>query len=902
MKKNITKINDYVYSNMQNVWVILNYTGNFLVSEEDISSFMNWLRINKMSFSIDILKFHDTKKYYIEVYNGLSWYTNNEVSINKNRAEAKFFFTNKIKDLLDNNILRMWGADLEKNFVLFNNNILEQKFRNIFVDSISKNRKQITELNSNVFMNYYKQFLEELWSKKNWFDQWYLKEVIQNIWKGAWTWVENGNIISDSFIWEELHSFVISNEFIMSYFLLWNDSVYKNERSWDIDLIKFINFIDTKINYDKYFLKFNFSYDDSTVIHQNSTEFKIKGDGNFYQFPEPLEKMWKLNTSLFLFWETPDLWDVSRNLLREFQKIEIANPEEPYSCSPFYIQDNAYIWSNFIMERNISDFFKILRKYEFNDKWMILWRELFSNIILKLYPHLKAWVNNLWKLEQWAHTAVAWTTWSWKSEYSLNIWKQLWKDWTRWIYIDNIGWLDRRVNKNFPWLNPTIYKFWMDFTNAKKNELSYYFWLDSKINDFNLKKQELEKYIKDEKNNDWGWDKDIIKEWEDEIDDVNKKIKYLSDNSTELNQLIYKYVSEKYKKNERNIDVNEFLTVYSQGINNIDLPEKIKSYILNEVKKNNTSEVKTIIARDFEEINIIGKKWLLASIWENEVEAKTELLSTILNIDSIDNDELKTIIKTIFGKYINDLEYGSIFNYNHFKTYINETLSNDEIGLSKSDIFTIKQKVDSLWEQYVNILNSKKDFIEYLREQNLTILDISALSNETTINKNLLLIFFTILSFFLKYDSEMNSASPVITYLFIEEFHNYLQELDLPSKKLKRVVWKMIKEVRNYWTIIYLISQLYTDFKKAEVLWNIAQFVLFDKWNVRSFFEERKDSEVYKQYMEDYIKVYDKDWFEFDNKWNSEIEIKKDYRLWFYFNSIKRDECFIMKVKLSDFK
>lgn len=901
MKKNITKINDYVYSNMQNVWVVLNYTGNFLVNEEDVSNFMNWLRINRMSFSIDILKFHDTKKYYIEVYNGLSGYTNNEVSQNLYKEQAKFLFTNKIKDLLDNRILALGWAELEKNFVLFNNSILEQKFKNMFVDDVSKNRNDIVKLETTVFMNYYKQFLEELGSKKEWFDQWYLKEVIQNIGKGGWTGMESGNIITDSFVWEELHSFVISNEFIMSYFLLWNDRIYKNERSGDIDLIKFLNFLDSKISYDKYFVKFNFTYDDSTISHNNQTDFKIKGDSSFYKFPTNLWKTWKLNTSLFLFGETPDLGDVSRKLVKEFQDLEIANPDEAYSCSPFYIQDNAYLWSNYIMESNIADFFKVLRKYEFNDKGIVLWREMFSNIILKLYPHLKAGINNLWKLEQWAHAAVVWTTGSGKSEYSLNVWKQLWKDWTRWIYIDNIGWLDRRVAKNFPWADVSIYKFWMDYINAKKNELSFYFWLDSKINDFNLKKQENENKIKEEKLND-GWDKELLKEWEDEIDDINRKIKYLSDNSTELNKLIYWYVSNKYKNNDRIIDVNDFLTMYSNGIKTLDIPEKIKDYILNEIKINNTSEVKTIIAKDYQEVNIIWKKGTLNSIWENETDAKVELLSTLLNIESLDNDELKTIIKTIFGWYINWMEYWEMFNYNNFKDYIFKVVEWNEIGLGKSDIYTIKEKVSSLSEQYVNILNSNKDFLEYIKEQNLLILDISALSNENSVNKNLLFIFFTILWFFLKYDSIMNSASPVITYLFIEEFHNYLQEIDIQSKKLKRVVWKMIKEVRNYWTIIYLISQLYKDFLDSWVLWNISQYVIFDMKNVQAFQEQQKDSQVYKQYMEDYITVYRNDWFEIQTKGGWEFNTKKDYRLWFYFNTIKQDECFIMKVRLSDFK
>lgn len=158
MKKEIQKINDHVYSNIQNVGVIISYSGDFLTDRSNLTDFLKIISANNFQMSVDVLKYNGVKKYYIQVWNGFRGNYNNVLSDNRNYGKAKHWFTTKIEELLSHAFLR-GKAELEKEFTLFDNHKLDQKFEDIFYDPLAANKAVIAAERDKYVREFYAKFL-----------------------------------------------------------------------------------------------------------------------------------------------------------------------------------------------------------------------------------------------------------------------------------------------------------------------------------------------------------------------------------------------------------------------------------------------------------------------------------------------------------------------------------------------------------------------------------------------------------------------------------------------------------------------------------------------------------------------------------------------------------------------
>lgn len=899
MKRNITKLNDYVYSNIQNVWVILNYFWSYIVDERELDSFLNLLRINKFQFSIDFLKYKDTKKYFIEVWNGRRWDFNNSLSINKNFDTSKFFFTTKLHELTNHSFLKDRVIP-EKEFVLFNNNLLNQKFKEDFIDK-NLNAEEKKELYMDVLTNNLSYFLKSLGTGKNKeFDSLVLQEKIKSMNEKKVGFTSDSSQTVDAIIWEEMFNFFVSTEFVLPYFISFEDKITPSnkswgkymDRSWEIDIVSFIKFLDETIKLDKYFLRFSFDYDTSWEITyvEDWKAIRLKSESSTYNSIG--SELWGFTTSLFIFQEQPDLGEFARNLINSFPSAQILNPDSSIECSPFYITDNSYLWKNYIPKENIKDVFGMCKKYEYNPTGLIFWREYYSNIPLKFYPHVKAGLDERWMLEKGAHAWYCWATGTWKSQLAINTWKQLWNDNTYGYYIDNIGWLTERIrfyNKN---LKFSTYTWWMDRYWNKLDILSKKVGLRETINEYRWKIRELEKDYSSKKK-EASTDKEELTKLMDEIQKLNWKVNSLIPISERLDTYISSYINESVD----NIDFKVFIDWYKEFVKDIT-NESIKSFITERIVKTER-DISFIdkLKTPYKEVNFIWKIWFLQSKWVDEISTKTDVLSSLLDIDIIENKSLKEALLSIIKEYFQSIKYGEFFIWNDFEKYYNQTI--DGMDISSLDRKTAKGKI-LLGSNFKNLLNSKVDIIEYLNEINLWILDISSLSASTEKNKKMLRNFFLILTLF----AQFPLSSWWVKYFFLEEFHNYLTEIDTASMYLKVAVWKLIKESRNWNCIFYLITQLYSDFKKSDVIDNLSQFVILDENNIKLFAEDSflKWSAIYQKYKDDYVKLAES--LSKETKIDASLFWeKKNWRLWFFYNklSMKWDWCFITKINLKDF-
>jgi len=83
-------------------------------------------------------------------------------------------------------------------------------------------------------------------------------------------------------------------------------------------------------------------------------------------------------------------------------------------------------------------------------------------------------------------------------------------------------------------------------------------------------------------------------------------------------------------------------------------------------------------------------------------------------------------------------------------------------------------------------MNSKIDFIDMMNENDLIVLDISSLSNNTEQNKKMQFLFFTMLRFYMVLNKYKEPENRKIIYTFLEEFHNYIPKN--PQNKIEVIL------------------------------------------------------------------------------------------------------------------
>lgn len=249
----------------------------------------------------------------------------------------------------------------------------------------------------------------------------------------------------DSIMGEELYNFIVGNEFVTNYFILFDDKIVKDERVGKLDPADFMDFLEQE-NIEKYLIRFAFDpdVDGMEIVDKKEGKYRLRGESEIWSFGEPVSEFYGFTTSLFVFSKKPDLGGLVGKMQNKFH-FEIANPEARYDASPFYIQDNSYLGRNYIDKEHISDFFRVMKRYEYRPEGVFMGREYFSNVPLKFYPHRKAGIDERGMLQKSFHTAVCSVTGGGKSEFAINFWKQLGTNGTKGLYVDNIGGLEDRI-------------------------------------------------------------------------------------------------------------------------------------------------------------------------------------------------------------------------------------------------------------------------------------------------------------------------------------------------------------------------------------------------------------------------------------------------------------------------
>lgn len=356
--------------------------------------------------SLDILKYNGVKKYYIQVWNGFRGNYNNVLSDNRNYGRAKHWFTTKIEELLSHQFLK-GKSELEKEFTLFDNHRLDRKFEDIFYDPLAANKASINNERDKYVREYYAKFLTSLGTnpKTKQFDNGVFKEKIKFLSENS---LRNFDISInvDSVMGEELYNFLVGNEFVTNYFILFDDKTVKNERVGKFDPADFTDFLEQE-HLEKYLLRFAFDpdVDGMEIVNPKEGTYRLRGESDIWSFGEPVSEFYGFTTSLFVFSKKPDLGGLIGKMQNKFH-IDVANPESTYDASPFYLQDNSYLGRNFIDKEKISEFLRVMKRYEYRPEGLFMGREYFSNVPLKFYPHRKAGIDERGMLQKSFHTAV----------------------------------------------------------------------------------------------------------------------------------------------------------------------------------------------------------------------------------------------------------------------------------------------------------------------------------------------------------------------------------------------------------------------------------------------------------------------------------------------------------------
>ena len=429
MTLKIIKITDYIYKNINNVWIMLNYKWNLLLEQKDFEQFYEYIYNLWLKLWIGIL-FKDWKKQYIlEIYDWKSWAANNPIIYNEKNI-------NKIVEIIEkniNNILNLpllkWKVELIKNFKLFEWKIEIQ-------DKISK--KQSTK-DKEILFNILKEnvlwFLEE----ENY------KNTIKNIDN---LHLENIDYEVDKFDWEEIYwkNISIKNKSFFHYVLLFEDMILKDLNNWkrkkysDFDIVEFIDDLNelSKTTEFIYFKIYKEKLEDENIIL----------DKKKWLYTTWLEKFYFKNNLDLLTQSSYKLMFITKNVNLTQEKLEELEKKYNFkkamrrdiSDHLTILQDWNYIkWHNMYSTLDYVKNWISIMKYYRNDgpNNIFYWREYFSKNNIKFTPHKLIPKNDKWTFEKALHNIIVWDTWSWKSYFAYHLTKQIIKqENTQIIYTD----------------------------------------------------------------------------------------------------------------------------------------------------------------------------------------------------------------------------------------------------------------------------------------------------------------------------------------------------------------------------------------------------------------------------------------------------------------------------------
>jgi len=812
----IQKSSDYIFRNVQNIWLIFKYYWNFLFTEENVQKIINLLDrfdSNSDAYNIKInlwiLKFQWRKQYFIEVYSGYEWYYNNSFS---NPHDIRFYY-NHIFQLRIKEIIKAFDdkVQLLNEFYLFDDKKIKRLFdKELWETKFWKQKlwsNRATKINNTNTPEWKKtkkmlKGLADYIKQITWGDKETL-EMLVNTELNDMLWFKS-SITLDSFDWEAIW---IWNPSIWDYNLFNVQMFAKNEKHsqrtennkilrtyWDVKLNKLISLLDQKDRngneiFPKYYLKFTIansrddevqSYSDGTVSFKWKKRYRFAKDNVNYFFDTWI--------NAFLFTKKTSLV----NLYEDLETLGYAthNYTSPIENSQVILQDPFYEAKSVTDKEGIKEIFNLMKAYRANKKWIKWGKEITSNNDIKYYPHDITWLDD-WGFIMWAiHAALIWETGSGKTYTASYLFSQFWNDNTQALMVDDLSFEEK--------LHKPVWWNWSYILNPQTGVMQFV-WKNK-------------------------WNYELI------LDDINTK-----NNNRLYNKKEKTFYRPKLKKNKEKENENKNITIEGKGNYVKVWPDDYKKvwgfklvgwnwrFIISKKQPIYVWEWKwthepitsyTRIAIGVDKINLIGK----LRHWEDEIDYKTNFLCNLLGVYDLEENDMiyNPLIQKIrsYLRKLSDDPENPIFNYDRFKKEMYNWIDNlkdiDNEGMQAN---LIRNIVD-LSKQHKDVLNSKIDFFEAISNKDRVIFQLKDIIQD----KMTLIGFFQLLRAYFDYNID------TIKYCFVDELTNYYN-LNDPSKEAKAlgdIFEKFLRKSRNQNTGIFVMTQ-----KSADLKWLISSIDQF---------------------------------------------------------------------------
>lgn len=847
----IIKIYENIYTNYENIWIILEFKGVYDVEKENIKELFSFLSDKKLDFSVNVFKYKDKKRYFLEIFSGLKWNINNSASTNQNYNKTIQLFLYKLENILNQPILKN-NVKIVKDFYLYNNQKLDEMFwnkkwteNNDFISS--KDKKEIKEIekimNKKMILPFLTNDIEaEENEKYSDFSNFVIKKILNN----NYNFKQSKNFeIVDSFLGEKIWDWNIfagnQNMFSLQLFIkdkissriTWNSKdYYKYGEYKKEELLKLLDENFSKYYYKEYFKTSKIAISNNIKIldEQDNT---IEANHNVFKYPENLENETFVETGINLFVFSNDIWIMPKIMTKLENFWLVVDNYDAIRNNLTTIQDPFFTGTNnFITLQTARNLLARYKKVLHENNGITFWREYFSNNNIKYYPHNIAGVDEQGLIQQSHHWIIVGKTWSGKTYYVAKIFQQLWKDRTKAFFLDPLNVFEQKLLK-FVWWNGDFEEY-----QLKKSDV-----LEDTDND-------NEKIIRTKPGEGRFY---ITEDWQKIEDDERWNLKLI----VKTKNWYYNYVWKNNWTYTYDKETNEIIFVWWKGDRNI-------------------SDDKTSVIEKWEGKGVYKKEtpyfvfdlydWKYNFIWrisdnEKERNLKVNIILTILGVDNIENDSIKDYIKEYLKKYLNNLHISNkIFNFNDFKKNIIKELEENS-WFDKTIIETIKNSLEGTNPNIVKSLNSEEDLYKSLLEKE----DKIIFNAKNTVEHSKWFAILTLDVFRLFLTSERNYHK----YGFVDEVS--ARFVNKYGADMEVMFDTIIKEVRNFNSGVYLISQSLADFKNFN-LSQISEFFLLSEDNVsylQNSTNEVKDDETFAEYAEDYKKIQERyKLFLFDRVWN----------------------------------
>ncbi len=563
----IQKINEYIYRNVNNIWIMLLYRWNLCIFEKEYKDFLEFIYSLWFSLSVNILFRNWRKEYILEIYKWKKWRYNNPLNYDANEIE------NNVQ-ILKQNLNKILSFPFVKgkvkiieNFCFFKNKI--EVLKNLDNKIDKKDKELVRKFVQHKFDAFFQS-----------------KEDILNLDN---MYVDYIDFQVDKFDGEELYwkNIIVNGDVFLWYQLFINNKEYKDidtnkiRRYGEINLIEFIEKLSEleKKDYIKsIYLKFYHNKNDLAeakyVINKEKWLYKVGAD--IYSFWDSLTiSDWTIH--LFILWN--DYNSIINDLNQIFDKFFLEKRMyRNIDNNLIYLQDWVFFddieqYTSIYEQKKIFSIMKMYRN-DWNNE-IYWWKEYFSDNDIRWTPHILVPKNEQGVFENAFHGIIVGDTWSWKSYYAYHLSKNIAnKEQTQVIYLDPLS-----FEKSY--LQKEVWKWKGEYIIDNKNRVFYVWkWKWTHIKTINYKRFKL---FEDEINFIWK-----IKNDKTELE-LKARILYniiiwdtKLDNNTK--EFLLSKIIEYFKRNIwKYFKYNEFEKFYKEEIKKVEdklLYETISSKLL----------------------------------------------------------------------------------------------------------------------------------------------------------------------------------------------------------------------------------------------------------------------------------------------------------------------------------